>query len=191
MSKVEIPVTTAGRPNRTVQDILKEAKDKKVKLIRLQFVDMHGMPKSMSIHVHQLEKVLNNEIMLDGSSIAGFRTIETSDMYFYPDLSTFTVMPWLEDGCAALVAVLLAVVAEESVCGAAGVSVFGPANGFGIRAVNASNAGERPSAATCVCDDAIFSRASKNSVCHFARSSSLRASDSRSPSTSSSNASAS
>lgn len=97
MPNIEIPVTT-NRPTRTVQDIVKEAKEKNVKLLRLQFVDMHGMPKSMSIHVHQLEKALNNEIMLDGSSIAGFRTIETSDMYFYPDLSTFTVMPWKEDG---------------------------------------------------------------------------------------------
>ncbi|HEY9687038.1 MAG TPA: type I glutamate--ammonia ligase [Coleofasciculaceae cyanobacterium] len=97
MSNVAPTVPTA-RPTRSVSDILKEAKDKKVKLVRLQFVDMHGMPKSMGIHADQLEKALNNEIMLDGSSIAGFRTIETSDMYFYPDLSTFTVMPWEEGG---------------------------------------------------------------------------------------------
>lgn len=96
MANVETPAPASNRPSRAVPDILKEAKDKKVKLLRLQFVDMHGMPKSMGIHVDQLEKALNNEIMLDGSSIAGFRTIETSDMYFYPDLSTFTVMPWTE-----------------------------------------------------------------------------------------------
>jgi glutamine synthetase len=92
------PTVPTARPTRSVSDILKEVKDKKVKLVRLQFVDMHGMPKSMGIHADQLEKALNNEIMLDGSSIAGFRTIETSDMYFYPDLSTFTVMPWEEGG---------------------------------------------------------------------------------------------
>ncbi|MBY0402377.1 MAG: type I glutamate--ammonia ligase, partial [Cyanobacteria bacterium] len=83
---------------RSVNDILKEAKERQVKLVRLQFVDIHGIPKNMSIHADQLEKVLNNEIMLDGSSIAGFRTIETSDMYFYPDPNTFKVMPWDEDG---------------------------------------------------------------------------------------------
>ncbi len=80
----------------SVEDILKEAKANDVKLVRLQFVDVHGQPKNMSIHVAQLEKALNNEIMLDGSSIAGFRTIETSDMNFYPDLSTFKVLPWIE-----------------------------------------------------------------------------------------------
>ncbi|MDX2084907.1 MAG: type I glutamate--ammonia ligase [Candidatus Melainabacteria bacterium] len=81
---------------RTIADILSEARDKKVKLVRLQFVDIHGHPKHMSIHVSQLEKALNNDVLLDGSSIAGFRTIETSDMAFYPDLNTFQVMPWLE-----------------------------------------------------------------------------------------------
>ncbi len=83
-------------PTPSINDILKEAKSQDVKLVRLQFVDLHGHPKNMSIHVAQLEKALNNEIMLDGSSIAGFRTIETSDMYFYPDLSTFKVLPWIE-----------------------------------------------------------------------------------------------
>jgi glutamine synthetase len=94
--------TTPSRPGtaspKTIEDILTEAKERRVKQLRLQFVDLHGHPKNMSIHVMQLEKALNNEIMLDGSSIQGFRTIETSDVYFYPDLSTFKVMPWLEGG---------------------------------------------------------------------------------------------
>lgn len=80
-----------------VEDILSEAKGKKVKLVRLQFVDIHGHPKNMSVHISQLEKALNNELMLDGSSIAGFRNIETSDMYFFPDRRTFKVLPWVEN----------------------------------------------------------------------------------------------
>jgi glutamine synthetase len=91
-----VNTSSSQASTRSVADIIKEAKDKKVKQVRLQFVDMHGMPKNMSVHTDQLEKVLNNEIMLDGSSIAGFRTIETSDMYFYPDPNTFMVMPWTE-----------------------------------------------------------------------------------------------
>ena len=83
--------------SRTVADVLAEAKDKKVKRVRLQFVDLHGHPKNMSIHADQLEKALNNDVLLDGSSIQGFRTIETSDMAFHPDLSTFQVMPWKEN----------------------------------------------------------------------------------------------
>lgn len=82
----------------TVDEILSQAKSAGIKLVRLQFVDIHGTPKNMSIHVDQLGKALNNEMMLDGSSIAGFREIETSDMYFYPDRRTFRIMPWELNG---------------------------------------------------------------------------------------------
>lgn len=97
MSKVDTP-PPASKSKRSVDDILKEAKEKKVQRVRLQFVDMHGLPKHMSIHVGHLDKALNNDILLDGSSIQGFRSIETSDMMFVPDRDTFQVMPWDEDG---------------------------------------------------------------------------------------------
>lgn len=87
---------TSSTPVPSVEDILEIAKNQDIKLIRLQFVDIHGRPKNMSIHVSQLERALNNEIMLDGSSIAGFRSIETSDMNFFPDRRTFKVLPWIE-----------------------------------------------------------------------------------------------
>ena len=69
-------------------------KENKIDFIRLQFCDINGKLKNMAIPSEQIDKVLNNELMLDGSSIKGFRSIETSDMYFYPDLSTFTILPW-------------------------------------------------------------------------------------------------
>jgi glutamine synthetase len=96
---ITVTTTMYAPPNqqqRTIQDILAEAKQKGVKLVRLQFVDINGHPKHMSIHVKQLEKALNNEILLDGSSIKGFRNIETSDMAFFPDLNTFKIMPFDE-----------------------------------------------------------------------------------------------
>lgn len=82
----------------------KEKKERIVRLcdehnvcfIRLQFCDINGTIKNLSLPISQLDKVLNNEIMLDGSSIKGFRSIETSDMYFFPDLDTFTILPWCE-----------------------------------------------------------------------------------------------
>ncbi|MFA9396986.1 MAG: type I glutamate--ammonia ligase [Clostridiaceae bacterium] len=65
-----------------------------VEFIYLQFTDILGVMKNVSITVEQLEDALNNEIMFDGSSIEGFVRIEESDMYLRPDLSTFTVLPW-------------------------------------------------------------------------------------------------
>ena len=76
--------------------IEKLCKDNNVKHIRLQFCDINGAMKNLCMPVRQLHKILNNEIMLDGSSIKGFRNIETSDMYFYPDLDTFAILPWCE-----------------------------------------------------------------------------------------------
>lgn len=81
----------------TKEDIKKIIKEKNVEFIRLQFCDMNGHVKNMAVPSTQIDKVLENECMLDGSSIKGFRNIETSDMYFYPDLSTFMILPWRED----------------------------------------------------------------------------------------------
>jgi len=55
---------------------------------------MNGHMKNMALPATQIDRILNNEIMLDGSSIKGFRSIETSDMYFYPDKKTFALLPW-------------------------------------------------------------------------------------------------
>ncbi len=78
----------------TKDEIKKIIKQENVRFIRLQFVDINGTVKNMAVPSEQIDKVLNNECMLDGSSIKGFRSIETSDMYFYPDLSTFSLLPW-------------------------------------------------------------------------------------------------
>ena len=89
-----------ARKEYSAEEIKKIVKEKKVEFIKLQFCDINGQVKNMSVPVTQIDKVLNNECMLDGSSIKGFRNIETSDMYFYPDLSTFTLLPFREDKTA-------------------------------------------------------------------------------------------
>ncbi len=57
--------------------------------MRLQFTELYGQLKNVSIPVEELEKALDNELMFDGSSIRGFKRIEQSDMYFHPDPATF------------------------------------------------------------------------------------------------------
>jgi glutamine synthetase len=78
----------------TREDIQRLAKEENVKFIRLQFTDILGTIKNVEIPVSQLEKALDNKMMFDGSSIEGFVRIEESDMYLYPDLSTWVVFPW-------------------------------------------------------------------------------------------------
>jgi glutamine synthetase len=78
----------------TKEQILKECMDKDVEFIRLQFIDILGVSKNIAITFSQLEKVLNDGMMFDGSSIEGFARIEESDMYLRPDLDTFVIYPW-------------------------------------------------------------------------------------------------
>ncbi|NLM21363.1 MAG: type I glutamate--ammonia ligase [Peptococcaceae bacterium] len=78
----------------TKEDCLQQAYESNVKFIRLQFTDILGILKNISITVEQLEKALNGELMFDGSSIEGFVRIEESDMYLRPDPNTFVVYPW-------------------------------------------------------------------------------------------------
>lgn len=80
----------------TDAQIKKIIQEKNVKFIELQFVDINGQVKSLTIPSDHIDKALENEMMLDGSSIKGFRSIETSDMFFYPDKNTFRVLPWRE-----------------------------------------------------------------------------------------------
>lgn len=81
-------------PKYTRDDINKIAKEEDVRYLRLMFTDILGTIKNMEVPISQLEKVLDNKMMFDGSSIEGFVRIEESDMYLYPDLDTWLVFPW-------------------------------------------------------------------------------------------------
>ncbi|SKB78978.1 glutamine synthetase [Lachnospiraceae bacterium] len=78
----------------TKEDILRMAADDDVEFIRMQFTDIFGQLKNVAITRSQLEKAVNNEVMIDGSSIEGFARIHESDMYLRPDFDSYTVFPW-------------------------------------------------------------------------------------------------
>lgn len=80
--------------NNTKEEIIRLVQEEDVEFIRLQFTDMFGNLKNIAITSSQLERALDNKCMFDGSAIDGFVRIEESDMYLYPDLSTFEIFPW-------------------------------------------------------------------------------------------------
>ena len=82
------------KPTYTKDDIRRVVKDENVQFLRLMFTDLYGTVKNVEIPVSQLDKLLDNKIMFDGSSIDGFVRIEESDMWLYPDLSTWIIFPW-------------------------------------------------------------------------------------------------
>lgn len=76
------------------KDVLRIAKEKKVKFVRLWFTDILGFLKSFAITIRELEMALEDGMGFDGSSIAGFARIDESDMVAMPDPSTFRILPW-------------------------------------------------------------------------------------------------
>jgi glutamine synthetase len=78
----------------TKEDIIRMVNDQDVEFIRMQFTDIFGQLKNVAITKSQIEKAVNNEIMIDGSSIEGFVRIQESDQCLYPDLDTFAILPW-------------------------------------------------------------------------------------------------
>lgn len=87
------------------KDVLAFAKEKKVEIIDLKFVDLPGLWQHFSITTSELNEDLFSEgIGFDGSSIRGFQTINESDMLLVPDPNTamldpFTALPTLSLIC--------------------------------------------------------------------------------------------
>lgn len=86
-----------------VDTVLDTVEKENVEFVRLQFTDILGLVKNVSIPVSQIEKAFDEGIYFDGSSIEGFVRIQESDMRLEPDPSTFSVLPWRrkEDGGSA------------------------------------------------------------------------------------------
>ena len=71
----------------TKEDIIRMVREGDVEFIRMQFTDIFGQLKNVAITASQIEKAVNNEIMIDGSSIEGFVRINESDQYLRPETS--------------------------------------------------------------------------------------------------------
>jgi len=81
----------------THDDVLELAEKSNVKFVKMQFTDVNGFLKAVSIPVEKLRNALEHNVWFDGSSIEGFTRIFESDMYLKPDLSTFAIIPWTRD----------------------------------------------------------------------------------------------
>ena len=79
---------------RTNDEILATVEEQGIEFINLQFTDIVGMVKNVTIPVRQLPDCLDHGVWFDGSSIEGFARIAESDMFLIPDLATYAVIPW-------------------------------------------------------------------------------------------------
>ncbi|MBV6465153.1 MAG: type I glutamate--ammonia ligase [Anaerolineales bacterium] len=76
------------------KDLIRQAKEDRVKFISLQFTDVLGAVKSVDIPLHNLEGALEDGVWFDGSSVEGFARIQESDMRLVLDPETYAVLPW-------------------------------------------------------------------------------------------------
>lgn len=79
---------------RTKEEILTLVEDEDVEFIRLQFTDMFGNLKNVAVTAGQLERVLNNKYVIDSSAMFADCYDMEEDIYLYPDLDTFVILPW-------------------------------------------------------------------------------------------------
>jgi glutamine synthetase len=77
--------------------VLQQAAEQQIAFINLQFTDILGIVKNVTIPVEELENALDRGVWFDGSSIEGFARSVESDMYLKPDLSTYAPVPWDQD----------------------------------------------------------------------------------------------
>jgi glutamine synthetase len=78
------------------QDLLRQVEEDRVEFVSLQFIDILGLAKNVTIPVSELPDCLDHGVWFDGSSIEGLAraSIAESDKYLVPDLDTYAVIPW-------------------------------------------------------------------------------------------------
>tara|TARA_B100000029_G_scaffold333030_1_gene325235 strand:- start:965 stop:2374 length:1410 start_codon:yes stop_codon:yes gene_type:complete len=80
------------------QDVLEMVQEKKVKFVDFRFTDTKGKEQHVSIPASALDNDTFVEgKMFDGSSIAGWKGINESDMILMPDSSSAVLDPFLQD----------------------------------------------------------------------------------------------
>jgi glutamine synthetase len=80
------------------QEIIKTLESKGVRFVYLQFSDILGVVKSVTIPLEELADSIDHGKWFDGSSMEGIVRVLESDMYLKPDMSTLALLPWEQDG---------------------------------------------------------------------------------------------
>jgi len=83
---------------KTVADVMKLVKENEVKFVDFRFTDTRGKEQHVTVPVsHFDEDKFSSGHAFDGSSIAGWKGIEASDMLLMPDPNTAVVDPFFEE----------------------------------------------------------------------------------------------
>ena len=79
----------------SAREVLKQIKSKNVEYVDLRFTDPRGKLQHLTMDKTIVdEDMLNEGVFFDGSSIAGWKAINESDMILKPDLSRTVIDPY-------------------------------------------------------------------------------------------------
>ncbi len=82
----------------SANEILKSLREKDVKFVDMRFVDTRGKEQHVSIPADTVDEDFFKEgKMFDGSSIAGWKGIQESDMVLMPDETTAVMDPFMDE----------------------------------------------------------------------------------------------
>ena len=82
----------------SVSDVMQMMKDKNVKFVDLRFTDTRGKEQHVTVPASEIdEDMLRDGKMFDGSSIAGWKGIQESDMILMPETATAVMDPFFEE----------------------------------------------------------------------------------------------
>lgn len=85
-----MPNSALGTPDAVFEHI----REHDVRAIDLQFTDVAGLVKTVTIDTERLPVALQDGVWFDGSAVEGFARIAEADMYLMPDLDTYAILPW-------------------------------------------------------------------------------------------------
>ncbi len=82
----------------SVENVLSLIQENEVKFVDLRFTDTKGKEQHISIPAHQIDAdFFEDGKMFDGSSVAGWKGINESDMVMMPDASSAVLDPFTDD----------------------------------------------------------------------------------------------
>lgn len=95
-------MSTTTAPEST-EAILARARQAAVTSVDLQFTDVMGAVKTVTVPIAGLAETLERGTWFDGSSVESFARTAESDMYLVPDPDTFRLLPWAGASTARLI----------------------------------------------------------------------------------------
>jgi glutamine synthetase len=93
--KMSKPAARVSKSGQNFAQFFKLLKEHDIEYVAFRFTDLRGKLQHTAQHISTIdENLLTDGIMFDGSSIAGWKAINESDMILQPDLSTAQLDPF-------------------------------------------------------------------------------------------------